>query len=63
MIYNDLQHGAIALNLFFSSAFPVISLFLFFFAAHVRDRRRQFLTRQSTPDSINKDVPFILFTR
>ena len=27
MIYNDLQHEAIALNLFFSSTFPVISLF------------------------------------
>ena len=39
-----------------------LSLFNFF-AAHVRERRRQCVTRQSTPDSINTDVPFILFTR
>ena len=41
MTYDDLQHGAVTLNIFFSSAFPVISLFLIFFAAHVRERRRQ----------------------
>ena len=62
MIYHDLQHGAVALNVFFSPAFPDISL-INFFAAHVRERRRQCVTRQSTPDSINTDVPFILFTR
>ena len=30
MIYHDLQHGAVALNLFFSPAFPDISLLLIF---------------------------------
>ena len=64
MIYDDLQlTWSSCTQLIFQFSFSRhLSLFNFF-AAHERERRRQCVTRQSTPDSINTDVPFILFTR
>ena len=50
-------------SIYFSVQLFQTSLSFYFFAAHERERRRQCVTRQSTPDSINTDVPFILFTR
>ena len=47
----------------FQSSFSRHLSLINFFSAQVRERRRQCVTRQSTPDSINTDVPFILFTR